>query len=160
METKNENQIIFKEICKNNLWDIMKLNVAPDQRKFVAPNSVSIAEANYSDYAWMRGLYVNDEPVGFLMMADPITGEEGEQEEYNGRYFLWRFMVAENHQKKGYGKQALDKLCNYVRSRPNAEYLYASYHPGDHGPEKFYLNYGFEKTGEMLGDEAVIKVKL
>jgi diamine N-acetyltransferase len=69
-------------------------------------------------------------------------------------------MIDRKYQKKGYGKKALDLLCKYVRKRPNADYLYASYEEGENGPERFYHKYGFEKTGEILEDEIVIRLKL
>ncbi|UYP46781.1 hypothetical protein NEF87_003066 [Candidatus Lokiarchaeum ossiferum] len=160
MAKKSPDNLMFKEITKKNLWAVLKLNVAEEQKKNVAPNSVSIAEAHFSDYAWMRAIYVGETPVGFVMLADPVSGEEGEDEKYNGRYFLWRYMIAKEHQGKGYGKKGLDLLCNYVRSRPNAEYLYSSYEPGEHGPKMFYLKYGFEETGEKIDHEIEIRMKL
>jgi diamine N-acetyltransferase len=69
-------------------------------------------------------------------------------------------MIAHDKQGKGYGRKALDLLCEYVRGRPNADYLYSSYVPGKDGPENFYLNYGFEKTGEMIEYEVEIRFKL
>ena len=145
------------ELTNENFIEIMNLEVKENQKKFVAPNSVSMAVAHFSKYATMRGIYYRDEPVGFMMLADPVSGED----EFNGMYFLWRFMIDKNHQGKGYGKAALKLILEYVRNRPNAEYLYSSYEPGEHGPEKFYLDtMGFEKTGKMLGDEVMIRIKL
>ncbi len=69
-------------------------------------------------------------------------------------------MIDHKHQKKGYGKQTLDRICEYVRSRPDAEYLYCSCSEGEHGPEGFYMKYGFEKTGELTEGEIVIRIKL
>jgi diamine N-acetyltransferase len=154
-ETKNN--IELRKLTNDNFIGVMNLEVAENQRKFVAPNSVSIAVAHFSKYATMRGIFYEDDPVGFVMLADPVSGEE----EYNGMYFLWRFMIDKNHQGKGYGKAAMKLVLDYVRNRPNAVYLYSSYETGEHGPEKFYLEkIGFEKTGKMLGDEFMIRIKL
>ncbi len=38
----------LREITDDNLRAIMRLSVAPHQERFVAPNSVSIAEACYT----------------------------------------------------------------------------------------------------------------
>jgi len=157
--SENKDQLHFREVTKENFWDIIKLRVFPEQ-KHVAPNSVSIAEAHYSDYAWFRAIYFGDTPVGFIMLADPISGEKGEDAKFNNRYFLWRLMIDHKHQKKGYGKKTLDMICQYVQNRPNAEYLYCSYSEGEHGPEGFYMKHGFEKTGELTEGEIVIRIKL
>ena len=145
------------ELTNDNFIGVMNLEVAENQKKFVAPNSVSMAVCHFSRYATMRGIFYEDEPVGFVMLADPVSGEE----EFNGMYFLWRLMIDKNHQGKGYGQAALKLIMDYVRTRPDADYLYSSYEPGEHGPEKFYLDkMGFEKTGKMLGDEVMIRIKL
>ena len=157
--SENTEKLHFREVTKENFWDIIKLRVFPEQ-KHVAPNSVSIAEAHYSDYAWFRAIYFGDNPVGFIMLADPISGETGEDAKFNGRYFLWRLMIDHKHQKKGYGKKAVDMICEYVRTHQDAEFLYCSYSEGEHGPEGFYMKYGFQKTGELTEGEIVIQIKL
>lgn len=154
--------IHFRDVTKANFWEIIRLKVLPEQTH-VAPNSVSIAEAHYWDYAWFRAIYYDSTPVGFIMLGDPICGETGHDAIFNGRYYLWRLMIDHRYQKKGYGKKALDLLVEYVRQRPNADYLYSSYSEGEHGPEGFYLKYGFEKTGELTDGtegEIVIRIKL
>ncbi|MHA1112017.1 MAG: GNAT family N-acetyltransferase [Promethearchaeota archaeon] len=154
-ETKN--QVELRELTKDNFIGIMNLEVGENQKKFVAPNSVSMAVCHFSKYAIMRGIFLGDEPVGFMMLADPVSGEE----EFNGMYFLWRLMIDKNHQGKGYGKAALKLILEYVKNRPDADYLYSSYEPGEFGPEKFYLEkLGFEKTEKILGDEVMIRIKL
>jgi diamine N-acetyltransferase len=48
--------------------DIYNLSVAPGQERFVAPNSVSIAEAYFCEKAWFRAIYAEETPVGLLML--------------------------------------------------------------------------------------------
>ncbi len=160
MVEKTSDAISLREITEDNFEEIMNLQVKPEQHQFVAPNAKSMVEAHYSKYAWMRGIYANEKPVGFIMLADPVSGEEGESAKYNGWYFLWRLMIADGQQGHGYGRHALDALCEYVRSRPDAHYLVSSYEPGEGGPKDFYLKYGFEPTGEKMGNEHVIRFKL
>ena len=160
MKNLTKDQINLRILTKLNFYEVMKLEVLPDQRKFVAPNSQSIAEANYNDSSWMRGIYLDKNPVGFILVEDPVTGEEGEGAKYNGLYFLWRFMIDQRYQGKGYGSKALDLLCEYVRSRPNSNFLYSSCIPGEYSAEKFYLHYGFQKTGEKIGNEIELRLEL
>jgi diamine N-acetyltransferase len=96
-------------------------------------------------------VYAGDTPVGFVMLND----DPEEQ-----RYFLWRFMVAAEHQGKGYGTAALDRLVEYVRTRPGATELLCSYVPGDAGPAAFYAKYGFAETGDVVHGENVITLAL
>ena len=140
---------------KDNLTAVLNLEVKPDQRNMVAPNSRSIAQANYQDNAYFKAIYADETPVGFIMLADP-----GSFDHSPTRYYLWRFMIDQNYQGQGFGKAALDLLCEYVRTRPNADYLYGSYHPEENDPGKFYKRYGFEDIDEIFGNEQVMRLKL
>ena len=61
-------EITLKEITEETLRSVLELEVSKDQKKFVAPNAVSIAQAHFSKNAWFRAIYANDTPVGFVML--------------------------------------------------------------------------------------------
>jgi diamine N-acetyltransferase len=70
-----QEKISLREITENTLHSILKLEVHDEQKSFVAPNAVSIAQAHFSKHAWFRGIYADDTsvgagdtPVGFVMM--------------------------------------------------------------------------------------------
>lgn len=141
----------LREITADTVRAICALEVAPRQTGYVAPNAVSIAQAHFEPKAWFRAVYADDTPVGFVMLhVDPDESE----------YYLWRFMIAAEHQGHGYGKQALDLVVQFVRSQPGATSLGSSFVPGDDGPRDFYLRYGFEETGEVDDGEHVIRYAL
>lgn len=143
--------VTLREITAETVRAICNLEVAPEQRGFVAPNAVSIAQAHFSPRAWFRAVYAGETPVGFVMLDSDTESEE---------YFLWRFMVAAEHQGHGYGKQALDLVVDHVRALPGATRLVSSFVPGEHGPRDFYLRYGFVETGDVEGVEHVIELAL
>jgi diamine N-acetyltransferase len=147
----SEPEVTLREITRETVRAICRLEVAPEQRGFVAPNAVSIAQAHFEPKAWFRAVYAGEEPVGFVMLF-----EDSEKAEY----FLWRLMVAREHQGKGYGRRALDLVVERVRGLPGATELRTSYVPGTHGPRDFYLRYGFEETGEVDEGEHVIRLEL
>jgi diamine N-acetyltransferase len=117
----------------------------------VAPNANSLAQALFSKEAWYRAIYAGKELVGFLMLYD--NEEEAD-------YFLWRFMIAKPCQGRGYGTQAIRRLVEYVKTRPNAKELSVSCELGEGSPLEFYLKQGFVKTEEYLGGELVLKMML
>ncbi len=145
--------VSLRIITEENLRSFLMLSqqMMPGQDKMVAPNAVSIAQAHFNDKAWFRGIYADDTPVGFIMLYDNADKSE---------YFLWRLMIAGPHQGKGFGRQAMQKLIDVVKERPGAIELKASYVPIPGGPWPFYQSLGFEPTGEMDGDEVVIRLKL
>jgi diamine N-acetyltransferase len=149
-------EVSFREITKQTVRAICRLEVAPEQRGFVAPNAVSIAEAHFSPNAWFRAIYAGEEPVGFVMLSDDRGDDTREPE-----YYLWRFMIAAEHQGKGYGRRALELLVDHVRGLPRATTLLCSCVPAaEGGPEPFYLGFGFEPTGEVDHGEMVLRLVL
>ena len=143
-----EAAVSLREVTVESLMSILKLRVTREQRRFVASNAVSIAQAHFSPEAWFRAIYAGETPVGFLMMSVPP--EEGE-------YYLWRFMIDARHQGKGYGRRALELLIEHVKGQPNGKELTLSHVPGAGSPEEFYRKLGFEHTGEEEGEERVMK---
>jgi diamine N-acetyltransferase len=147
----HNSEVSLREVTAGTVRAICRLDVSEEQKHFVAPNAVSIAQAYFEPKAWFRAIYADDTPVGFLMLYDDPDEPE---------YFLWRFMIAEPYQKMGFGKRSLDLLIEYVRSRPGAYKLRLSCHPGEEGPEPFYRKYGFTLTGRMLDNEAEMSIQL
>ena len=144
-----ESTVTLREVTKENLWDIFKLEVAPEQSHYVAPNEISIAQAYFDrEIAWFRAIYADETPVGFLMLMDDAA---------NQRYFIWRLMIDAQYQKLGFAKQAMELLFDYVRTRPGAIEILVSYRPGNEGPQGFYEKLGFTPTGEMEENEVIMR---
>lgn len=153
-------EISLREITAATLRDVTLLSVASEQLPYVATNAQSIAEAYFHPEAWFRGIYAGDTPVGFVMLEDWTDIREAPP---IAPICLWRFMIDKNYQGRGYGKRALKLVVSHVRLRTEStgqKVLLTSYVPGDHSPRDFYLNYGFEPTGETDGDEIVIGLQL
>ena len=141
----------LRELDRENYRAILRLKVAESQRRFVADNAISIAQAHFEPEAWFRGIFAGDEAVGFLMLSD--KPEEPE-------YYLWRMMIAEEHQGKGYGRRAIEQLVEHVRTRPAATELLTSIVEGEGSPQGFYESLGFALTGEYEDGEAMMRLGL
>jgi diamine N-acetyltransferase len=145
--------VALREITGETVVEICNLSdtLPEQQQRMVAPNAQSIAQAHFEPKAWFRAIYADETPVGFVMLYD--DAEEPQ-------YFLWRLMVAGPHQGKGYGRRAMEHLVEYVRTRPGAVELLASYVPIEGGPEGFYRKLGFEPTGQEIDGEIVMRLSL
>jgi len=146
-------RVTLREITEKTVVAICRLSdtLPEDQRKMVAPNAISIAQAHFAEHAWFRAVYADEMPVGFVMLWDDPK---------KAVYGLWRLMIAAPHQGRGYGRRALEQVVEYVKGRPNATELKASYVPMEGGPEGFYRKLGFEPTGETEGEEIVVRLAL
>ncbi len=115
--------IHFMRITATTMNQICDLSetLSPAHRKMVADNVRSIAEAHFSPSAWMRAIYAGDTPIGFIMTH---TGSDYEDGIDCPGVFLWRFMIAESYQGKGYGKRALEKLIQHLKAMGTSSTLH------------------------------------
>ncbi|HTN47930.1 MAG TPA: GNAT family N-acetyltransferase [Burkholderiaceae bacterium] len=145
----------LREITKDTVISIVKLD-AGDDRTQVAPNSVSIAEAYFQKEAWFRAIHVGDELVGFVMLYDPTLVEHPEEPDF----FLWRLMIDRAHQGKGYGRAAIERLIEHVKTRPGAQRLLVSHVKSVDRLANFYQAAGFRYTGAEVDGELVMERRL
>lgn len=141
----------------------LRVRGAPGQEQFVASVEQSFADAKRDRHARPRYWTINDGPeiVGFAMISDGIPEEQlAADHELIGPYFLWRLLIDEQHQRRGYGTATLDAVAAYVRSRPGGRSLYTSAAQGEGSPQRFYERYGFVPTGRVVEDEVVLHLDL
>jgi diamine N-acetyltransferase len=151
-DISKDSVISLREINKENLRSVLRLKVSPEQERFVASNAVSIAQAYFDrDSAWFRAIYAAEMPVGFVMLS--VLPAQAE-------YFLWRFMLDARYQRHGFGQRAIKLILEHVLSQPNATELAVSCVLGDGSPRAFYERAGFISTGEMDGEELILKYAL
>ena len=155
--SNNEPRVELREVTAESLAAILALEVAESQRRFVASNAKSIAEAHFHPEAWFRAIYADEQPVGFVMLHDESLHPAPRQQ---GFYFLWRLMIDKGHQGRGYGRRTMELLIDHVRTRPDAKELLASCVPGSDSPQGFYLQIGFHPTGNHVHGEVELRFVL
>ncbi|MGM0688729.1 MAG: hypothetical protein ACQESO_04005 [Bacillota bacterium] len=75
-------EIILREITADRVRQICNLSdtLSSWQRKMVAVNAVSIAQAYFCDKAWFRAIYAGEEPIGFVMLHTGGMGTHSERQ--------------------------------------------------------------------------------
>lgn len=150
-------RVSLREITSETVIPIIKLAVAEPQKGFVAPNAVSLAQALFAPEAWYRAIYCDDEPVGFVMLADESLRSPAPPAPTIG---VWRFMIDARHQGQGIGRVALQQVIEHVRRKGVFDRLELSYVPGPGSPEAFYRSLGFRPTGRVDEGEVVLELPL
>jgi diamine N-acetyltransferase len=151
--------VSLREITDDNRAAVEALAVTEEQSDYVASVTQSLHDAEeYPDARpWYRAVYADDEPVGFVMISDGITVDDPT---YVGPYYLWRLLVDQRFQQRGYGTAALDLVVEHVRTRPDARTFLVSHVEGPSSPRSFYLQYGFRLTGEVHEGEPILELEL
>lgn len=149
-----------REVDFHNLSKIMDLKVSDAQSKYVAPNAVTIAQFHYEPSAWMRGLYDGDTAVGLIAMINPsIPSPSFEEGDPDDGGYMWRLMIGEPFQGKGFGREAVEIAKSLSRDWGYKRF-YTSAVPGDISPLPFYESCGLHKSGKMLGGEIELIAEL
>ena len=146
-------RVSLREITADSVRSIVALAVADDQTHFVASNAVSLAQALFEPIAWYRGIYLDDEPVGFVMLEDESLRVPPPDRPSIG---VWRFMIDARFQHRGIGRVAIGQVIDHARARGFGT-LALSYVPGPGCPEPFYRGLGFRPTGRVDGIEVVLE---
>jgi Acetyltransferases, including N-acetylases of ribosomal proteins len=141
----------LRDITRDNFDDCVNLTVSELQKNFVAANIYSLAQAwVYSKTAFPFAIYNDDVLIGFIMLG---------YYELKNCYNIWRFMIDERYQGKGYGKAALLLGIRYLAETYGVREIFLSVVPENIVAENLYRSVGFERTGEMSGSEAVMCLK-
>jgi diamine N-acetyltransferase len=150
------------EITDENREEVLALRVAPGQDQFVSSVQDSLAEAAEYPHAkpWYRAVFASGEPagpVGFVMVS---CNAEPQPPEIIGPWFLWKLLIDERYQGRGYGTAVVRHVAELVRAEGATELL-TSFVPGRDGPAGFYERLGFVPTGELDDSgEVIVRLRL
>ena len=139
-----------REITKENYEECLHLKTAESQKAFVSSTVHSLAQAwVYYDTAFPFAIYADNIMVGFIMLGYYEAG---------GYYTLWKFMIDEKYQNKGYGKRALRLGIAYLVNRFQVKEIYTAYYATNRIARNLYASVGFRETGETVGNEVGMKL--
>jgi diamine N-acetyltransferase len=151
--------VSLREITDQNHEAVVALRIAASQEGYVSSVEDSLAEARDTPEGnpWYRAIYAGDQPVGFVMLSWNVTPDPPR---IIGPWFLWKLLIDERYQGRGYGREAVRLVAGIARDQGASELL-SSYVPGERSPESFYRQIGFVPTGEQdEKGETVIALRL
>lgn len=158
-ESPHQESLRLDKVTPDNVEAAIALKVRPDQERFVSPVVKSLAEAYAQPgTAWPRLVYDGDELVGFVMAFFDVRFDPGNPDD-RPRSGLWRLNIADGRQGRGYGRFAVESVCEEIRRRGRSR-VTVTWAEGEGGPEPFYLRLGFRRTGEMSGNQVVGELDL
>lgn len=138
---------------------VLPLRRGPGQERYLGSMASHFEDAHACPRMW--SVTDGDLLVGFVMISDGIPPERlAADHDIVGPYFLWRLLIDERSQGRGYGAATLDAVVAYLRSRPGADVLWTSCRAGPGSPQPFYLRYGFVLTGDVKWGEDLLRLDL
>lgn len=87
--------------------------------------------------------------VGFIMLGYYEAG---------GYYTLWKLLIDEKYQNKGYGKRAVRLGIDYLVNRFKVKEVYTAYYVTNRIARNLYASIGFRETREIVGNQIGMKL--
>ena len=118
----------LRAISEENFLDAFHLRLAPGQEEFVSHPIRSLAQAYvYRDQCQPFGIYAA----------------------------VWHMMIDEAEQGRGYGREALDRVIEYIMTKPfgDSNRIALTCNRKNAVARKLYENRGFTATGNADEDE-------
>lgn len=142
----------LKAITEDNFIDAFNLKLAAGQEKFVSHPIRSLAQAYvYRTQCQPFGIYADGRMVGYVMVIYDYDVPE---------YDVWHMMIDESEQGRGYGSAAMDRVIDYIRTKPFGDSDRVALTCNRENPiaRALYERKGFAATG--VGDEDEIELVL
>ena len=133
----------LKEITRDNIEEILNLKVSKQQEGFVSSVAYSLAQAWVYKTAFPFAIYVDNNPVGFIMLG---------YYEARKQYTLWKFLIDRQHQNKGYGRKALRLAVDYLIETFGVSEIFTGVALGNETAKHLYTSFGFVATGIVEDD--------
>ena len=137
----------LKAITEENFIDAFNLRLAPGQEKFVSHPIRSLAQAYvYRDQCQPFGIFAEGKMIGYVMVIYDYDVPE---------YDIWHMIIDESAQGRGYGSEALDRVIEYIKTKPfgDSDRVALTCHKCNPVAGKLYEKKGFSPTGNEDEDE-------
>ena len=137
----------LRPITEDNFLDAFNLKLAPGQEEFVSHPIRSLAQAYvYRDQCQSFGIYADGKMVGYVMVIYDYDIPE---------YDIWHMMIDESMQGRGYGSAALDRVLDYIKTKPFGDSSRVALTCNKNNPaaRRLYEKKGFAATGVEDEDE-------
>lgn len=141
----------LETITKDNWLKAISLRVREDQVNFVASNAVSLAQLNFLENFHAKGIYLGEEMIGFALYG--IDEDDHE-------YWMYRMMIDQTHQGKGYGKEAIQLVIDDIKTVKEERHqtISLSYEPTNEHAKRIYEKMGFQEVeGFIIDNEQVAR---
>lgn len=143
--------VTLHEISADNFGDAIRLEVAPEQSKYVATNAASIAQSKFQPFLECYAICDDDTMVGFCAF-----GKNPE----DGSAWIARFMVGQQHQRQGFGQEGLRVLLDHMREAYACPSIFLDTEPENVAGLGLYMGAGFVDTGKIQGHSKILRLDL
>lgn len=135
--------IAIKAVDNSNFMEVVQLELTPAQKeaKWLADNVFSLAQCwlyRENNDCFPKAIYWKDEVVGFALLEIEAESQE---------LLIWRLMIGQQFQGKGYGRQAVKKLIEEAAINYPERTIVADYVDGNEAMKQLLTSLAFKEVG-------------
>ncbi|MFQ3548943.1 MAG: GNAT family N-acetyltransferase [Armatimonadota bacterium] len=144
-------KVTLHEVNKENWSKILDLSLKLDQGGIAVPQMFAVGDSDQEPTITAMVICDGDETIGFLMYGlDPD----------DGKYWIYRLLIDEDHQGKGYGRAAMEQVINHIKETTDVDEIKLGYRPDNIPAAHLSGSLGFVPTGEMFQGEIIASLKI
>ena len=144
----------LKAITEESFIDAFNLKLAPGQEAYVSHPIRSLAQAYvYRNQCQPFGIYAEGKMIGYAMVIYDYDIPE---------YDIWHMMIDESMQGRGYGSAALDRVIDYIKTKPfgDSDRVALTCNKDNPVARKLYEKKGFSASGVEDEDEIELALEV
>ena len=144
----------LKPITEDNFVDAFNLKLGSEQEEYVSHPIRSLAQAYvYRNQCQPFGIYADGRMVGYVMVIYDYDVPE---------YDIWHMMIDEAEQGRGFGGAALDKVLEYIATKPfgDCDRVALTCHKDNLVALGLYERKGFKRTSAVYDNEIEMALTL
>jgi len=145
--------VTLKDVNKDNWRDCIALSLRKDQEENVASNLATIAESKFEKHYILKAVYKDNLVVGFVAYC------RDDEPEIQNLYWIFRFMISEQFQNKGYGSKAIELVLEEIRSS-GCNTIRTMHKPKNTIAANIYNKFGFKDIGVLDDGDILLELDI
>lgn len=150
-------KITLRHITRELFHPCIRLSVADDQKKFVASNMYSLAQAKTNPLLHPFAIY-GEEVIGKDLEAEDVMRGFVMYQLMGGVGFIMRLMIDQRFQGQGYGTATMKEVIRRLKMTPETELIATSVHKENPRTLEFYKRLGFTIFTKETDVEIYVKL--
>lgn len=146
-------KIVLVPVSKENWVDCSYLKAGKGQEKNVASCLATIAESKFETHYELRAIEREGKIVGMLAYCPEVD------EPTQGLFWIFRLLIDEEFQRKGYGAQAI-RHCLEEIERKDGVVVRIMCKPGNSAAIRCYETIGFTRKGYLEDGDILYELKV
>ena len=143
--------VTLEPVTLENWEEVVKLDLQPEQWEMLDPASTlhALCETLLRiSYAWPYAVMDGDRVVGFISFGGDPEGKGGVKTKYS----IHLLLIDPVHQRKGYGRAAIQQAVGIMREREPDCPIAITYRHGNEAARRLYGSLGWKEERDYEGD--------